>query len=203
MNHAMKPGHSSIVKPHHGFTLIELLVVIAIIGLLATLAVVSFGSARRDARDARRLADIRTLQTAVEVFSTTNGRLPSVALDSLTSWAGLGTLLGPFITGTISIPPTGSSLTPCPVFPPAAQQDVPPGTFRAADCYVYCSNDVTNVYLLAAHLERETVDGDVDTNLSYGNLQCISSGNQRNSTPVLAPFCGDSIIPGSIFCLGK
>ena len=51
-----------------GFTLIELLVVIAIIGILATLAVVSLQNARKNARDAKRIADVRQMQTALELF---------------------------------------------------------------------------------------------------------------------------------------
>ena len=50
-----------------GFTLIELLVVIAIIGLLSTLAVISLNSARGKARDAARLADVKTISTAIEL----------------------------------------------------------------------------------------------------------------------------------------
>jgi len=57
-----------------GFTLIELLVVIAIIGLLSTLAVVALNNARSKGRDAKRVADIKTIQTALELyFADSNG----------------------------------------------------------------------------------------------------------------------------------
>lgn len=50
--------------------MIELLVVIAIIGLLSTLAVVALTSARQKARDSKRVADMKQVQTAMEmVFS--------------------------------------------------------------------------------------------------------------------------------------
>jgi prepilin-type N-terminal cleavage/methylation domain-containing protein len=55
-------------KNKKGFTLIELLVVIAIIGILATLAVVSLQQARKSARDAKRIADVKQMQTALELY---------------------------------------------------------------------------------------------------------------------------------------
>lgn len=55
-----------------GFTLVELLVVISIIGLLATISFVSFNNARVKARDAKRLADIRQIQTALEMYFSSN-----------------------------------------------------------------------------------------------------------------------------------
>ena len=62
------------MKNRKGFTLIELLVVIAIIGLLATLAVVALNSARQKSRDATRVANIKQVQTALELgFVETNG----------------------------------------------------------------------------------------------------------------------------------
>ena len=62
-----------------GFTLIELLVVIAIIGLLSTLAVVALGSARQKARDSKRLADLKQIQTALELYYTDLSAYPTAA----------------------------------------------------------------------------------------------------------------------------
>ncbi|MFA5644400.1 MAG: prepilin-type N-terminal cleavage/methylation domain-containing protein [Patescibacteria group bacterium] len=65
------------------FTLVELLVVIAIIGILATLAIVSLQNARARARDAKRIADIKQIQTALELYFNDNGAYP--ASTSVTS----------------------------------------------------------------------------------------------------------------------
>lgn len=50
-----------------GFTLIEMLVVVAIIGLLASVVVVGVGGARQKARDAKRVADLRSIQSYLEM----------------------------------------------------------------------------------------------------------------------------------------
>ncbi|MCX6731694.1 MAG: type II secretion system protein [Candidatus Parcubacteria bacterium] len=55
-------------KRNKGFTLIELLVVIAIIGILSSVVLASLNSARKKARDARRVADIKQLQLAEELY---------------------------------------------------------------------------------------------------------------------------------------
>ncbi len=59
------------------FTLIELLVVIAIIGLLATISVLALQNARAKSRDAKRVADIKQVSTALELFFNDNNRYPT------------------------------------------------------------------------------------------------------------------------------
>ena len=60
-----------------GFTLIELLVVVAIIGLLATLSIVALNNARARARDAKRVADVKQIQTALELYYNDQGAYPA------------------------------------------------------------------------------------------------------------------------------
>ncbi len=63
-------------KNKQGFTLIELLVVIAIIGLLSTLSVLALNTARARSRDAKRVADIKQIQTALELYYNDVGLYP-------------------------------------------------------------------------------------------------------------------------------
>jgi prepilin-type N-terminal cleavage/methylation domain-containing protein len=56
-----------------GFTLIEILMVILICGILAGLALPAFLSQKDKATDARAQVDVRTAQTAMDVYRTDNG----------------------------------------------------------------------------------------------------------------------------------
>ena len=59
------------------FTLVELLIVVAIIGILASSVVVNLSVARTRARDARRKADLKSVQTALEIYVEEKGSYPS------------------------------------------------------------------------------------------------------------------------------
>lgn len=63
-------------KRQTGFTLIELLVVIAIIGLLASVVLLSLNSAREKSRNAKRLADVRQIASALELYFNDCGGYP-------------------------------------------------------------------------------------------------------------------------------
>ena len=62
---------------NRGFTLIELLVVIAIIAMLASVVLASLNTARQKGRDAKRIADMKQVQLALELYFDTNGAYPT------------------------------------------------------------------------------------------------------------------------------
>jgi len=102
------------MKSKKAFTLIELLVVIAIIGILTTIAVISLNNARAKARDAKRVADIKQVQTALELFFNDQGRYPTTAEfanGSLYSTSTSGTTTYMAAVPTASNPPDGSCTT--------------------------------------------------------------------------------------------
>lgn len=93
-------GGGQMINKRKGFTLIELLVVIAIIGLLSTLAVVALNSARQKARDAKRVADVKQIQTALELFFNDKQGYPNQGATGLTLGTAAADALCAVNTGT-------------------------------------------------------------------------------------------------------
>jgi len=73
-------------RARKGFTLIELLVVIAIIGILASVVLASLNTARRKSRDARRIADLKQIQLALELFFDSNREYPDTVAGLVSTY---------------------------------------------------------------------------------------------------------------------
>lgn len=86
------------MKKQKGFTLIELLIVVAIIGLLATLAIVSLTSAQQRARDTKRVADVKAIQVALELYWNENAQYPTLVSTGTNTWAEFSTDLSAFMS---------------------------------------------------------------------------------------------------------
>lgn len=134
-------------KLRTGFTLVEILIVVSIIGLLASIVLVGLGSFRARGRDARRVADVREIQNALELYYGKVGLYPAG------NWSGLKQILVDAEIGvtTISDDPSGGS-----------------------NHYQYGSNGQS--YVLGAHLEdknNQALKDDVDGSgaLTFG-VEC-------------------------------
>lgn len=73
-------------KSFRGFTLIELLVVIAIIGILSSIVLASLNTARQKSRDARRVADIKQIQLAMQLYYDASSTYPSALSELATTY---------------------------------------------------------------------------------------------------------------------
>ncbi|MDO8619991.1 MAG: type II secretion system protein [bacterium] len=131
-------SHKAIHKNHKGFTLIELLVVIAIIGILSSVVLASLNGARTKARDARRVAELKQIQVALELYYDANGKYP-VALGQLVGSSG------------------GASLSVLPKDPNGAAVNTTGG-------YKYAVNNGTTptLYHIGATLEQGAGDTTLD-----------------------------------------
>ena len=137
-----------------GFTLIELLVVIAIIGLLSTLAVVSLNNARTKSRDARRIADVKQIQTALELYFTDNAGYPAAPAAAVcTDAQGVAGILGEI---------EGCSLSGAGVTAPSATTGttymgiIPTNPLPNGTSYILTQDGTGDSYSLVYNLEQIT-----------------------------------------------
>jgi len=137
-----------------GLTLIELMVVIGIIGILASVIAVNAAQSGKISRDAKRQADLRILQSAVELYKNKNGRYP-VGCNGADNWSGQSNsayrCLGDssqYITGL------------APEFIPVLPYDDKINSENSESGYVYRTNVEGSVYKIMAMrtVESEMVD---------------------------------------------
>ena len=172
-----------MLKKKKGFTLIELLVVIAIIAILSTLAVVALGNARQKARDAKRQADLKVMQTAIEMYSSDVGYAPNTFSHASNDWDGAS-------------PGAGATTLEYNL------RDYLPGGLpedpQTRD-WIYCVETGTTPtqYMIGVTLEQTVtnVAGDLDctaTTCAWAAAECIKSNG--GVAPTAIPDCQDGIL---------
>ncbi len=133
------------MKRDRGFTLIELLVVIAIIGTLSSVVLASLGTARAKSRDTKRIAELRSIQTALELYYSTNGQYPQPS-QGWSTWSGHCPGYGDNDNYIVGLAPT---------YIPTLPKD--PLYDTGGQCYLYHSNGTD--YMIIAHFTMETISG--------------------------------------------
>lgn len=64
-------------KTISGFTIVELLIVIVVIAILAAISVVAYSGIQQRARDSERIAEMKIVENALEMFYADNGGYPN------------------------------------------------------------------------------------------------------------------------------
>lgn len=138
-----------LIPNKKGFTLIELMVAISIIAILSTIGIVSFTQAQRVSRDTKRKQDLRSIQSALELYRITNGSYPALADTWYLS-----------ATGVTWIPNMNETYI-SPSLPVDPKQAAPCYPWNSSTCYNYayyswtwCTGVANYSYLLAARLEN-------------------------------------------------
>jgi type II secretion system protein G len=126
-----------------GFTLIELLVVISIIGMLSSVVLSSLNTARGKARDAERLADMRQIRNALELYRSDFGVYPTPAVG----WRGTCSDFGSHTTSGAA----GYIPTLAPTYIPVLPTD--PRPVGTNGCYLYTSNGIDYSFLVYLTVE--------------------------------------------------
>jgi prepilin-type N-terminal cleavage/methylation domain-containing protein len=70
-----------------GFTLIEIMVVVSIIAIISSIGIFSYNEASQKSRNGNRQADLKMMQTAIELYKQKNGRYPA-GCNTPGSWSG-------------------------------------------------------------------------------------------------------------------
>jgi len=155
------------LKDRAGFTLIEVLVVVLIISILSgvALSLLNSGGYRQKARDSQRVADLRKIQTSLELYFQDFRRYPSSTSFSDISTSLVSALVPNYIS-SLPVDPTYSAGTsqPC--------SDFGSSSFY----YAYRTSASDDRYVLLARMETATASTSLCSSLSnWGSLGCASA----------------------------
>ncbi len=130
----------------NAYTLIEMLMVVAIIGVLASSILIGLGSTRAKARDSRRITDLKSTQTALELYYSKYNAYPARVIGSNETWSW------DELANILTSKETGIQITKIPKDPLSS----------SGKNYFYATNG--QEYILGAQLETkdQSLDDDLD-----------------------------------------
>ncbi len=191
------------MKSNRGFTVAEILVVLAIISVLAGVVVFNAVAGSSRSRDVDRQADLRTLQSAIELYKQKNGRYPAQCTranpGAAGAWSGQpGTNFAcvsgeQYIMGHVDTTDydkdgnTTERFSFTPEFIPSLPKDS-----RMPDAnsgYVYAVNSVGTVYKLAARRTVETEMVTYSHPLKSCDVDTTSKDTSQSQFYSNAPLC--------------
>ncbi len=165
-------------KNKKGFTLIELLIVVLIISILAglLLTVINPTGIRRKTRDSQRKADVKKIQTSLELYYADNRQYPNTtAVDSNFHVAGTGDVNTALVGGKyISVVPRD------PLYAEAGSGHADASSGCADDKSDYSYKSDGAEYVLFATMEVET---------SANDSKCDTIDNGVSSCGTSSAYC--------------
>ncbi len=187
-----------------GFTLIEVTVTVSIIALLSAGILFGISEGSRNARNTDRIADLRTVQSAIELYKQKYGRYPARCTNANPAlaggWSGQeGTNYAcaggqPYIIGHTDVSDwdrdgnTTERFSFAPEFISALPRD--PKLRDAQSGYVYTTNSAGTVYKLMA---KRTVESEpVTYDHPLKSCDATHTGESTCSSSTQAPEFGNS-----------
>ncbi len=188
----------------NGFTLLELLVVIGIIGILATSFLGAAAGARQAARDNRRVADLRQVEQALQLFYLKCGMYPG-SYDSVNGCRGGVVMMNPSPQNPDTWDELEIALDSAVIgFPDIPRDPVPGGAY---DYWVQLGDGNTTpraqCYVLRAKMETDhsSLADDIDDADILAKLEPPGQ-SAKNLFPVSFPSC-DEIGGSKFYCVGN
>jgi len=119
-----------------GFTILELLVVVAIIAMLSAVTLVLLSGAREKSRDATRVAQLRQVENALNLYFTNHNRFP---------------------IETLAVTITGSDSFSTALISDEAIAEVSADPAHPSYTYTYQSDSLGSSYTITFCLETDTI----------------------------------------------